>query len=738
LFSDQSRRNPLRRIKFEDLLKIMIESSVADEPQHTRHLAQPGVIPAVKKPIRFADTWCKAESFYISSTQHLPIKCYFPNMLKGVSKAIQDSRTTRQSLERSLLDEISSSSDSLHALDGRKETADIKNSPVSVVISPNELNHSHGTGVLLNRIFPESSRFLSIRSFDHYGGQYPFGGRQILLRHDGCSRAESFRSVIKAVGKIEIDLVLLIPYHTSEWMTALALKHIYDAPLAIYVMDDTINVFNKVDFKLAKEVIELADICFAISREMADSYEKRFGVKFWVVPPLVPDDLICGDLSETRNSSSDIERDRGVLIGNAWCSAWLDKLGEVLLECNKHIDWYGGAFNKLHNINIEELTSRNIHYKGFVPTEASLARRLRDYDYFIMPGALHGDADQFKALSALSLPSRIPFVLSSANLPTLVLQDRPGAAGNFVESMGCGKAVAYLQIAEGIESILSPEIQKEARKNAARIAPVLSAKNFEQWLLQSIEKKEPIDNRFEDLMPRRADSLVRYNDWNVPEDLYGDFRDVFIFFRRLRRCGYKPDFVIDVGASVGIWSEAVHRSFPHSRFILIEPLLSRYEPAALSYYTCGRNFEFIEAAVSDRDGSISLNVSSDLYGSSILKVNDFRSYDSFEVPVRTLDSIAKELKINGRGALKLDVQYAEYLVLKGAPEFIKQIDVAIFEIGMVRRAEGAMLLHEFIELMEKHGFDYFDDLGGWRDPETGFLLEKDVVFVRRGVIDRAW
>ena len=67
-------------------------------------------------------------------------------------------------------------------------------------------------------------------------------------------------------------------------------------------------------------------------------------------------------------------------------------------------------------------------------------------------------------------------------------------------------------------------------------------------------------------MPRRKDSLVPFIESPVPKDIWREFVPDYQALRRIKEKGYCPDFVIDVGASTGIWSYAVNKLFPQARF----------------------------------------------------------------------------------------------------------------------------------------------------------------------------
>jgi hypothetical protein len=107
-----------------------------------------------------------------------------------------------------------------------------------------------------------------------------------------------------------------------------------------------------------------------------------------------------------------------------------------------------------------------------------------------------------------------------------------------------------------------------------------------------------------------------------------------------------------------------------------------------------------------------------------------------EVPLLTLDALASEKKIEGNGLLKIDVQQAEHLVLAGASKILPQIDVIVAELSLYQLAEGGKTLIEMLELFKEKGYRYFDDVGEWRDPRDGTLLQKDILFVRDGLFLR--
>jgi FkbM family methyltransferase len=222
----------------------------------------------------------------------------------------------------------------------------------------------------------------------------------------------------------------------------------------------------------------------------------------------------------------------------------------------------------------------------------------------------------------------------------------------------------------------------------------------------------------------------------VPKSVPVDFTPTFRALRRLKSKGFRPDFVIDIGASTGVWSQVVYRLFPQARFILVDAMASKYDEASKVYQAPGQTaFEMIEAAISDRPGRAAFQVSSDLYNSSLLKINEIVQLEEVvEVEVTTLDHLAKRKKIAGRGLLKMDVQYAEHRIVEGGIGFInEQVDAVIMELTLIRPVEEARTFLEMVTMMDQLGFRYYDDTGEWRSPTDGTLEQKDVLFVRHDI-----
>ena len=235
------------------------------------------------------------------------------------------------------------------------------------------------------------------------------------------------------------------------------------------------------------------------------------------------------------------------------------------------------------------------------------------------------------------------------------------------------------------------------------------------------------DTRFERLFAPKAGQFKYYLPNPVPPGTVPDESETVQALERVKAAGYTPDFILDIGASTGVWSAMASLVYPNCRYILAEPLVDRY----LTRKTAA-NFEWIGAAVSDQKGEADFKVSDDFYNSSLLHIGNISSeVDLIRVPVTTVDSIVETKKLVGRCIMKIDVQYAEHLVVAGAGQTIREnCDLIMLELTLKRAVPTAYVFSEMVALMDGFGFVPFDDVGGWRSPLTGFLEQKDVLFAR--------
>ena len=605
----------------------------------------------------------------------------------------------------------------------------------SVLVTACEVNLRHGTGALLKRVFPHECDIISVRSKDHYSGDQQWAGQNYCFAELETDRRQMFAHVSSVFqNHPNIKRLFCVPYDSESLLAAIAIKEFYGIPMAIWIMDDQNIIANKIPDALMKEFLAKADVRFATHPELRDAYETKFGLKFWLLPAVVPDRLICKIPGQP--STNDFRQPRGALVGSIWSLQWFNNICFGLENTGIELDWFGNSRYFWLTVSEAELQRKGLYPQGLCPEEL-LAEKLKSYPFVIVPTGTLDDRDDQPHLSKLSLPGRILFILATANTPVILLGDPSTSAANFVNRFQIGVVCDYTPkaLAQAVEFVLEPAVQQKFRENASSLAQRFSDHGIDDWIWKSLETGQAADDRFETLFKRSPIDLVNFIESPVPSVVYKDYVPVYQVMRRLKINHYSPDFIVDVGASHGVWSYTASQVFPEAAFILIDPLTSRYEQATRNYNINSiPKCKLLEVAVSNEPSHRGFQISNDLYGSSLLSPADFRDYETESVLVKTLDQVAEEEGITGRGILKLDVQFAEHLVLEGALHFLDQVDLIFIELSFVRFEEHALVFLQMLNLLDQLGFRYYDETGEWRSPIDGTLLQKEAVLIRRNLL----
>jgi hypothetical protein len=376
-----------------------------------------------------------------------------------------------------------------------------------VVIHHDEMTPKHGTGALVTRVFPDDSSILSIRSFNHYGGNqdHRFGHISLLLSHQALSRPEIFQNSHQALNKSTVKRIFCIPYSKNELLTSIAIKEMFNLPMATWIMDDQNIVVHKIPDDLMAEFLNKCSLRLATHPELRDAYEKKYGLKFWILPAVVPDFLVSPSLPLSIEVLC--QSKRGAVIGNIWGEQWFKMLCQTFIDAGCKLDWFG---NSTHywwfNENHAKLKEQAIAKSGLA-NETDLAKKLQAYAYIVVPSGTLDERDDRHELSQLSLPGRILFTLATANTPIILLGSEKTSAANFINRFGIGVVCDYdaTSFLQAVEYVTTPNVQKAMRQRAIDIAQQFSDRNIAQWIWNSLALGEPHDKKFEELFNRYYD-----------------------------------------------------------------------------------------------------------------------------------------------------------------------------------------------------------------------------------------
>lgn len=199
-----------------------------------------------------------------------------------------------------------------------------------------------------------------------------------------------------------------------------------------------------------------------------------------------------------------------------------------------------------------------------------------------------------------------------------------------------------------------------------------------------------------------------------------------------------PDtkMVFDVGAHDGRLSDQFSTLFPAATVHAFEP--SRATFAKLSgRFSSSTKVNPHNAAVADREGSASLQLTRSAAGHSLLPVDPRGAHiDGLQtagvesVKIITLDGFCAAERIQRIDLLSMDIQGGELRALHGAQRLLseRRIRAVYTEVLFMPLYDGQGEFHELAAVLQAHGLQLFDFYNFFHE-ESGNLAWGDALFV---------
>ena len=384
---------------------------------------------------------------------------------------------------------------------------DLANLPdaADLVITACEVNALHGTGTLLLRIFPNQASIISLRTHNFYDGDQNFGRVKLCLPLAQSARPEISAWLKWTLAGTKVRRILCLPYTPAEATVALAARDILGVPLCTYIMDDKNVCADGISDSLMGELFDKSSLRLVIGPEMRDAYEKKYGMSFWVMPPVVAESIVKRELTAPP---AGMDLRRGVLLGNIWGQRWLDMLRQIFRGAGVTVDWYCNQINPPGlDYDRTDLAADGIIQRDPI-AEEDLPEILGSYAFAVVPtDTLDGiSPPAVRAIAELSLPSRMVTMMATSHIPMLVVGSPATCAASFVErfDLGCTAPYERVAVSAAIENLLSSKRQADIRARAARLSGSFTAAGADEWIWGSLEAGRPITTDYEDMMPKRG------------------------------------------------------------------------------------------------------------------------------------------------------------------------------------------------------------------------------------------
>ena len=190
------------------------------------------------------------------------------------------------------------------------------------------------------------------------------------------------------------------------------------------------------------------------------------------------------------------------------------------------------------------------------------------------------------------------------------------------------------------------------------------------------------------------------------------------FFPLLKRLGFRPQHIVDVGANHGHWTRAAVRYFPLAKYTLIEP--QDFLKDKIRDLTAKHNIRWISVGCSDAAGDLPFAVAEHDHSSTFLTDTQKAS---ITLPVKTLDSLVTQADM-----IKIDAEGYDLKVLRGAQRLFGKTDVFLVEAMVLGHYQNTV--HAVTGFMTEAGYSLFDITDINRSHKTGAFWTTELAFVR--------
>jgi FkbM family methyltransferase len=196
---------------------------------------------------------------------------------------------------------------------------------------------------------------------------------------------------------------------------------------------------------------------------------------------------------------------------------------------------------------------------------------------------------------------------------------------------------------------------------------------------------------------------------------------------KLRKLGYVPDTILDIGACLGEWTNMCRGVYPDASFYLFEPIA--YPELERVKQHMQRTIVFhalLDDTARDVDWYEKQNTGDSMFRERTHHFKDCVPVKKTTIPLHEL--IDPYLPLMNRVMIKIDSQGAEIPILRGAGDILQKTDFILLEIPFFGQYnEGVPGFLEHIRYMDEIGYVPFDLLE--HHYVKDYLIQVDVLFV---------
>jgi len=206
------------------------------------------------------------------------------------------------------------------------------------------------------------------------------------------------------------------------------------------------------------------------------------------------------------------------------------------------------------------------------------------------------------------------------------------------------------------------------------------------------------------------------------------------FFALVKRFGFTPKHILDIGANRGLWTREAIKFFPDAYYTLVEPqdhLKTHIQDLADQ----GCKIRWINVGASDRSGTLPFTITNSDGSCSFAYTAEQARAARFEqttVRVKTVNEIVASAGGDLPDMVKIDAEGLDLRVLAGASDLLGKVE--IFLVEAILRSGGGYenSVAEVIQFMVSAGYRLLEITDLNRSPKSGLLWLCELAFLRNG------
>lgn len=207
--------------------------------------------------------------------------------------------------------------------------------------------------------------------------------------------------------------------------------------------------------------------------------------------------------------------------------------------------------------------------------------------------------------------------------------------------------------------------------------------------------------------------------------------------QNIKKAGYKPGVVYDIGAYEGYWALDFLKVFPNSPIYMFEAQQTK-EAFLKKIVDSKPNLHYSIALLGAQDG-VAVHFEENETASHVdISAKEISGTNRI---TQQLDLLIEKNKYPLPDFLKLDVQGYELEILKGATKALTNAEFCLLEISLIDLGGGCPLLLDVVNFMDAKEFCAYDISQFIRRPFDKALWQIDMLFIKKNssfIAEKRW